>query len=356
MKINRIVACVVLTVSSAVLVSCGSTKSQVIVPPPVTDVYVAGLEISNFNALSGTIWKNGAPIAFSATPGIFNAIAVSGNDLYAAGTAHAVGAVRDAATYWKNGVAVALTDGTQVAVVHSIFVSGSDVYVAGGVGGIGPNLAAVYWKNGVKVPLTDGSEAADAFSIQAVGSDVYVAGFENKTIMVSPSASTIYAVAKYWKNGVPVELTDGTKPAAALSMFVSGSDVYVSGFACSTTDSGCQQAVYWKNGFPAALSTTSDTLATSITVSCSNVYAVGAEVGSGMLFWKNGTTVPLHGSGYTEATQVVVSGQDVYVAGVQSQPGGAYQAGYWKNGVPVQLSVDPNTAQSLANSIVVVTH
>ena len=47
-------------------------------------------------------------------------------------------------------------------------------------------------------------------------SDVYVAGDE---------FNGSHTVAKYWKNGVPVLLTDGSKDAFASSVFVSGYDV-----------------------------------------------------------------------------------------------------------------------------------
>ena len=64
------------------------------------------------------------------------------------------------------------------------------------------NIAvAKYWKNGDPVILTDGASIAYANAIDVVGQDVYVAGTENN--------SAGYAVAKYWKNGVPIALTDG---------------------------------------------------------------------------------------------------------------------------------------------------
>ena len=59
---------------------------------------------------------------------------------------------------------------------HSIVVAGSDVYVAGCDYNAAGFLVAKYWKNGQAVTLTNGANDAQATSIAVAGSDVYVAG------------------------------------------------------------------------------------------------------------------------------------------------------------------------------------
>ncbi len=276
-------------------------------------------------------------------------LAVVGSDVYVAGTEGT--GTQDLAVYWKNGIPVVLTNGTKRGLANSIFVSGSDVYVAGNEDSI-----AEYWKNGVPVALTDGIFGAQANAITVSGTDVYVAGYQNKTTVLDPTHTLTVQVAKYWKNGVPVELTTGLEPAMAFSISVSGTDVYVAGWENRTLTGG-SIAKYWKNGAAVELTTQPNTWASSIVASGTNVY-VAANITEGgstieLIFprsWQNGTLQSLNtGNDNVVANQLADFGTDVYVAGDQG-----ITAMVWKNGVSTALSDGVNFAQ--ATSIAVVSH
>jgi hypothetical protein len=272
-------------------------------------------------------------------------------DVYVAGY-EVNGSNLDIAKYWKNGTPVTLGGGTYGSWATSIFVSGSDVYVAGREGSATHDIAK-YWKNGIAVPLTDGTGDGYASSIFVDGNDVYVAGTE----------SLASGVATYWKNGVPVDLTDGTNSAFAWSIFVSGTDVYVAGYEYKTTQVGPNQYVenpvakYWKNGVPTELNDGLTLgIAYSIFLAGNDIYVAGElcqTMSAGCnraTYWKNGTPVVLTSQTQTAADSIVASGADVYVAGNDGHTG-ANVADFWKDGNFVQLVT--GSALSAANQVVV---
>ena len=129
-----------------------------------------------------------------------------------------------------------------------------NVYVAGTEGPV-----AKYWKNGNPVNLTNGpiysygTIDAEATSLYVSGNDVYLAGGEHGRVTLSGNSSYI-SIAKYWKNGNPVNLNDNTIRAGATSIFVSGNDVYVAGWVLRRNSNGpVDIARYWKNGNPVDL-------------------------------------------------------------------------------------------------------
>ena len=108
--------------------------------------------------------------------------------------------------YWKNGVLNQLTSGVSFA--WDIFVSGNDVYTTGSIRNTGPGIGFVsYWKNNTATLLSPGLDGGAGRDVVVVGNDVYVAGIERNVKHIG--------VAKYWKNGAPVALSDGAFEAQA---------------------------------------------------------------------------------------------------------------------------------------------
>lgn len=214
------------------------------------DVYVAGWELKGSKTVA-KYWKNSQ--SFNLTDGTTNAVATSivvvGGNIYISGyeSVNVAGIEIEVAKYWKNNQPVSLTNGLYQAYAYSIAVVGSDVYVTGSESN-GTAHVAKYWKNGQVISLTNGSAVdAGATSIAVVGSDVYIAGWEGGPIgMVGGTGS----VAKYWKNGQAVSLTNGTTYAYLSSISIFGSDIYVAGHEGSTS----LRAKYWKNGQAVMLS------------------------------------------------------------------------------------------------------
>jgi predicted RecA/RadA family phage recombinase len=158
------------------------------------NVYVAGTGREGSDADPVGIakyWKNGIPnnLTDGSTSAYASSIAISGNDVYVLGVQYdgapyGQGYRYGVIKFWKNGTVVRVTDGSADATGAAIAVSGNDVYIAGTeydgiiVNGFHRGVAK-YWKNGVPVVLTDGSAHAVAESIAVNGSDVYVAGTTN---------------------------------------------------------------------------------------------------------------------------------------------------------------------------------
>jgi hypothetical protein len=182
--------------------------------------------------------------------------------------------------------------------------------------------ATGYWKNDTYYSLQD---AAGTFSFFISGDDVYVTGYS------TTSRNTATAAAVYWKNGQLVNLTQSVAEvtaASANSIYVSGNDVYVAGIiGINYRD---EYAVYWKNGVMQTITDGYD--AKLIAVSGNDVYIAGTSLNNGDVYWKNGTEQTL-GNAFVNA--MTVYNGDVYIAGFTNY--GPDQAVYWKNGTAVVL-------------------
>ena len=173
------------------------------------------------------------------------------------------------------------------------------VYVTG-IDSTGINHSvAKYWKNGIPILLTEGSGNESTTALTISGNDIYVTGNGIDPI-------TRNSVAKYWKNGRPVKLTNGTSNAFTFSIAVSGNDVYVAGIESGTN--GNFIAKYWKNGNAVALTDEStNSFANAIAVSQNDIYVAGSE-GSIAKYWKNGHAVDLsEGTLHETASGIFIS-------------------------------------------------
>ena len=200
------------------------------------------------------------------------------------------------------------------------------------------NKISFLWVNGVvQQLLVDGLSKIQAMSVYASGSDVYVAGN-------GQGESSSSGAAFLWKNGVGKILTDGTNVTQATSVYVSGDDVYVSG---SVKENNIYIATFWKNGTANRLveGAVNATVAQSVYVSGSDVFVAGYEgdpYNRAAILWTNGTPVSLtDGNNRAEAKSVYVSGEDVYVTGYEGQ-----YAVLWKNGMAQRLTDGTNSAEA----------
>jgi hypothetical protein len=280
-------------------------------------------------------------------------VASTAPNVYVVGTAY--NGTNYVAAYWENGVATVLPTPTGMTSANAsgIAVSGSDVYVVGTATygeteTVNGDTEAVYWLNGVAtvLPNPTGTIAAEAYAVTVSGSDVYIAGFAG--INTTNIAANTTDIAAYWKNGVATTLPipNGMPDAYARSIAISGSDVYIAGDAENDTVYA-SETVLWENGVATVLpNPTGVTLSggSAVAISGSDVYVVGPASNSTTyyaLIWKNGvvTTLP-NPTGTTGAGSfaLAISGGDVYVAG--SGFNNSYHvAALWENGVATAFPI-----------------
>jgi hypothetical protein len=250
------------------------------------DVYVTGYEEVDHNIPdAGTkpkYWKNGVPYLLDNDlyAGRARGICIDGTDIYICGNTDVFLPIPDVAKYWKNGTAVILPNGiNKSSYATSISVSGADVYVSGYERDENTNkFNAVYWKNGVRIALSSNSASEQyAWSIFASGTDVYVCGYENIGTYTNP-----HPVAKYWKNGTEVYLTNNVNTSDAYSIKVIGADVYVGG---GETNAGVYSCKYWKNGVPTNfVNSPQRSSCVSLFIFGNEVYGCGGLFGTGQQY------------------------------------------------------------------------
>jgi hypothetical protein len=205
--------------------------------------------------------------------------------------------------------------------VYDVFIAGTEMNSDG-------FQVAKYWKNGTAIELSDGKSSISVSSITMAGNTIYVVGTEYKA-----SERNI----KLWINGVESNVTTSTK-AGAFDITIDDTDIYIAGYE----NKGVQDiATYWKNGNPTYLTDGSrPALIRSIAVSGGNIYAAGYEYNESRAvakYWKNGVPVVLtDGLKSASSRDIAVEGNDVYVCGVESE-NSVETAKFWKNGIETIL-------------------
>jgi hypothetical protein len=252
-----------------------------------TNVYVGGYtHFSTYPGSQAAYWKNQKKTTLSSpdSAGKVRALVLSNNDLYAGGSEN------DKPVYWKNGVKYSLPiSGGGYARVNALAVNGNDIYAAGVEAGPNNEEHSVYWKNGVETVLGKrGLIDIGATSIATNGNDVYV-------------CATDSGDAVYWKNGVRVVLEKfpGDAPVTASAIAIANNSIYVVG-------SYRGDAVYWKDGVRITLPKRGySAAATAITFYQNDIYIGGGD-GSAVVYWKNGVRNSLCCSQYGNVSSIAV--------------------------------------------------
>ncbi len=245
------------------------------------DVYVVGQEFNPTR--KAMLWKNGIAQTLSEINTDASSVFVSGdNNIYVAGSEYGSRNV-PYARFWENGQMQILNEGSYSRAL-AVYGSGDDVYVAGYESTATSVESATLWVNGQMQTLS--SAYSFAYSVYVAGDNVYVGGYENNAQNVPCAA--------IWENGVIQILDDGSEGTSqAYSVFASDSNVYATGFVMRDM---IRQATVWKNGVATTLSTT-ESWPQSIFVSGDDTYVVGyahnAQAQSQATLWVNGTAQTL---------------------------------------------------------------
>ncbi|WP_426670312.1 hypothetical protein ACPPVU_03500 [Mucilaginibacter sp. McL0603] len=368
---NSFRSCLIYLVIMLCLISYSCSKAHNTPVPSAdqqTDVYVSGV-IANLMAPGiftelPVYYKNGISHSLSNTTAAYcgiSAFTVVNNDIYA------YGVFNKSMVFWKNNTQQPFAN-SDVSLVTGIAMDGNNTYLsfagANTLAGSTVRQTAGYTLNNNTLFEFTGS----AYGIVSSGTDIYCFG---DTAIATPDYSpSLYAT--YYKNKIPVHLSDikGSQQSVITSMFISGNDVYASGYVYRIdpvfNSPIIDTAVYWKNGAMTVLQAGGYVAhTTAIAVKGNDVYVAG-YINNGnwnsrnmdfrlphATLWKNGVPVTLSKGAFASYTNnMVLSGNDVYVGGTEG-PDSAVTL-YWKNGTPVTLKL-PATSSFGETGIQVVT-
>ncbi|HMI60205.1 MAG TPA: Ig-like domain-containing protein [Puia sp.] len=229
----------------------------------------------------------------------------------------------------------------QVAVVKQY-----KIYIAGYSPTLDYSQQPFVWVNGTATFLSPGYTSYNAQCLALSGTDVFIGG--------TTINRNNWEVASYWKNGIPVQVSDPANDfqSYTTAIAVSGGDIFVASYAvreqaCPNCNGPIWNAYYYRIGSGGTsrvlLNTDTNrisTVAYGMAISGNDVYIAGALQSDNFYrvatYWKNdvnGAVALTPGGSWAEATAIGVQGGDVYVAGYDGCPnfGCLRTAKLWKN-------------------------
>ncbi|RYY56901.1 MAG: hypothetical protein EOO09_04870 [Chitinophagaceae bacterium] len=189
------------------------------------------------------------------------------------------------------------------------------------------------WVNGV--PQTLGSVEGEAYDLFVSGSDVYVTGYE-----LTGTGSD--RVARLWKNGVGQTLPSGTGYASGEQVYVANNKVYVLGF-----DDFSYRTALWVDGVKQAVPLPAHPYNggnqnVGLAVDGTDIYTCGATrnargTAKATLMRGGGRMgVDTLANTVSHAERIFISGKDVYMVGLEEE-GVLVKPRLWKNGQRQEL-------------------
>jgi hypothetical protein len=336
------------------IASCSKNEDATPTPEPTptqANVYLVGekLKPSNpnlqYREALPVLWKNGIPSFLAHDPALYTyttKILVVGNDTYVLGAEitgnRATSNYTSKIILWKNNVPTTIPSTSTKSDPSDMIIENGNIHILGYEKENGQNFVTFkYWKNGNATTLT--SSSAQISQMILSNGDIYMCGYESNGSR---------SVAKYWKNGAAISISDGTKYAQAKSIAVVGSEVSVLLEDDRSTTSSIKDLKIWKNGSVTTLGTGNFSFTGSkIFIENSITHVLGMEDFNSdgdrkVVYWKNGVKTNItNTTDDSYGRDMTVSGNDAvisyYEGNLSAQPYRPNVSKYWRNGAVTNL-------------------
>jgi autotransporter-associated beta strand protein len=241
-----------------------------------TNAGASAVSVNNIAKWDGSSWSAlGAGLLGHSSSPVVNALAVSGDVLYAGGSiTNAGGSAATCVAKW-NGTAWSPIGffkivSTESPVVYALAVSGSDLYVGGNF--TGPWELGTYdvskYNGSVWSKLGSGVSGNGVYALAVSGSDLYVGGdFQNA------SGTAASRVAK-WNGTSWSALGSGLNNAAQAFAFL-GSDIYVGGWFTTAGGNPAKYMARWDGSSWSAVGSGADDSVKALALAGTDLYAGG---------------------------------------------------------------------------------